>query len=119
MRFLADENEPELGPTLDAWSMRSLPAIYDRGEQILLPLLCFDFERTARGLSVGYEGRAKERWDALVSLIRTGADIKITEIHSKADYVAIAEDCSFKQVAPPINTSGFGGIITLLLRESR
>ena len=107
-----------LGPVLEAWSMKSLPAIADRGQQVLLPMLCFDFERTSRGLSIGYEGRAWERWQALVSRIAGGSDFIVKEIHSGASYIATAEDCSFTQVAPPTHASGFGGIINLLLRET-
>ena len=112
-----DTGNPGKGPTLDSWSMRALPAIVDRGDQVMLPLLDFDFERDPRGVNYGYEGRAWQRWKALRDVVRGGGTLRIVELYSGAIYEAVAEECSFRQVAPPSHASGFGGIINLLLRE--
>lgn len=115
--FAPDKVTTTAGPVLDAWSMKAVPAITNRGQQVLLPLLCFDFERGNRGVNIGYEGRAKERWDDLIATINAGVTLRIHELHSGFTYNAIVEDCSFRQVAPGDMASGFGGFISLLLRE--
>lgn len=107
------------GPVLEAWSMRALPSIEDRGEQILLPLLDFDFERDSRGVQTGYEGRAWARWRELVARLTDGTTLTIRELHSGAVYDADPEDCSFTMVSPPEHASGFGGIIQLTLRTAQ
>lgn len=105
------------GEVLEAWAMRALPAVEDRGQQVLLPLLNFDFERASSGVNTGYEGRAKERWEALIAVATAGTDLTIRELHSGFQYEAIVEDCSFTQVAAGNRASGFGGIISLVLRQ--
>jgi hypothetical protein len=105
------------GPVLEAWSMRSLPSITENGEVITLSLLCFDFERTHRGINAGYEGRAYARWKALAARIMQGGDIQVKEINSGATYQATPVDCLFTQVAAGNRASGFGGIIDLQVRE--
>ena len=107
------------GPVLEAWSMKSLPAITDEGELVTLALLNFDFERTPRGGSVGHEGLAWERWRALTARIALGGDIQVKELNSGATYLATPVDCLFTQVAAGNRASGFGGIIDLQVREVR
>jgi hypothetical protein len=116
-KFTRDVAFGALGPVLEAWSMKSLPAITDEGEVVTIPLLNFDFERTPQGVNVGREGLAWERWKALTRQIALGGDITIRELNSGATYVATPIDVMFTQVAAGNRTSGFGGIIDLQVRE--
>lgn len=117
--FHPDKAKQHMGPVLEAWSMRSRPALPDRGQLVLLPLLCFDFEKDSRGLNIGWEGRAKARWEALMALLTSGVTVRVVELNSGLTYDATPEDCAFTQVAPGNRASGFGGIIDLLLREAK
>lgn len=116
-KFTRDVAFGALGPVLEAWSMKSLPAITDEGEVVTIPLLNFDFERTPRGVNVGREGLAWARWKALTAQIALGGDITIKELNSGATYVATPVDVMFTQTAAGNRASGFGGIIDLQVRE--
>jgi|688.fasta_scaffold100983_3 hypothetical protein len=104
------------GPTLTAWSVRAYPAVDNRGQTVLLPLLNFDFEKDQYGVTFGYEGRAWNRWNALMTACTNGANLLVKEAQSSGSYVALADDATFTQTAPPTRASGFGGIIQLVLR---
>ena len=104
------------GPVLQAWSMRAMPAIEDRGQQVILPCLNFDFESDSRGVRAGYEGRAWERWEAATRLYTRGTAVLVHETKTECQYQAVVEDMTFTQIAPPTNASGFGGVCQLVLR---
>lgn len=106
-----------LGPTLKAWSMRAMPSVEGRGEDIAIPMLNFDYE-TGGGVPNGYEGRAWERWQALVDRLTDGTSLRIREFRSGAAYTARVDSCTFTQTAPPVEASGFGGIVNLILRST-
>jgi len=110
--------DPKVGPELAAWNMRAWPSIDSRGETVVLPLLCFDFERDSLGVKVGYEGYAKDRWTALAAVLGDGTGVQVTEQHSGFKYTAIAEDATFTQISPPTGASGFGGIAQVVFRTT-
>lgn len=101
---------------LQAWSLRAMPAIENRGQTVLLPCLNFDFETDSRGVKAGWEGRAWERWEAATRLYTRGTSLTITETKTTCTYQAVVEDMSFTQIAPPTNASGFGGVVQLVLK---
>lgn len=111
-----DAGAPTTGPSVAAWSVRALPAVENRGERVVLPLLNFDFERDTLGVPYGYEGRAYQRWMAVASRLTDGTQVVIQEGQSGASYVATVDDLVFQQVAPPVRASGFGGVIQLKVR---
>jgi len=115
---LTPEEDGLTGPKVSAWSMRAWPSVKGRGEQIVIPLLCFDGEVDSLGVNVGYTGYAKERWNTLVESLTGGVSVQVHEYNSGFDYTAIAEDASFTQTAPGNNASGFGGIVQVKLRKS-
>jgi hypothetical protein len=112
------EADDSVGPLFAAWSLRAWPSVESRGEQIVVPLLCFDHEVDSLGVNVGYEGYAKDRWNALVDELTSGVSVLVTEINSGFTYTAIAEDATFTQTAPGNNASGFGGIVQVVLRKT-
>ena len=110
--------DPTKGPDLAAWAVRAWPSVDSRGETVVLPLLCFDFERDSHGVQVGYEGYAQERWKALAAVLGGGAGVMVTEDQSGFRYTAVAEDATFTQIAPPTGASGFGGIAQVVFRTT-
>ena len=117
-RLEPDTLDPKAGPRLAAWTMRAWPSVENRGEQIVLPILCFDYQRDNRGLQFGYEGYAHDLWKTLASRLTNGQVLIIDEVRSGFSYKAIAEDMTFTQVSPPSHASGFGGIIQVKLRTT-
>jgi hypothetical protein len=116
--FTPDVGTPTLGPMLAAWSLKAYPSVVSRGESVVLPLYNFDFEKDAHGVTFGYEGRAWERWQALLARLSNGTQVLVRELHSGASYIAIGEDMVFRQTAPSSEASGFGGIISLQMRTT-
>jgi hypothetical protein len=114
-----DDGTQSDAPHLEAWRLKALPNDKDRAEQVLLPMLNFDFEYDQYGVRVGQEGRAWIRWKALVRRLTGVGSLQIHELNSGAIYTATVEDCSFTQVAPPERASGFGGIIQLVLKADQ
>ena len=110
--------DPTKGPDLAAWAVRAWPSVESRGETVVLPLLCFDFERDSRGVQVGYEGYAQERWSALATVLSDGVSVQVIEYQSGFRYTAVAEDASFTQISPPTGASGFGGIAQVVFRTT-
>jgi hypothetical protein len=118
MDLKPDKDDNTTGPKVSAWSMRAWPSVKGRGEQIVVPLLCFDGEVDSLGVNVGYSGYAKDRWTALSESLSNGVAVQVHEYNSGFDYTAIAEDATFTQTAPGNNASGFGGIVQVRLRKS-
>ena len=113
-----DSEDGSLGPKVAAWSMRAWPAVKSRGEQVVLSLLLYDNESDSQGVNVGYQGYARERWDALAEQLTGGTSVLVVEFNSGFIYNAVAEDATFTQVAPGNNVSGFGGILQVVLRKT-
>jgi hypothetical protein len=80
--------------------------------------LLFDNEIDSLGVSVGYQGYARERWEALANALTSGSSVLVLEVNSGFSYTAIAEDATFTQTAPGNNASGFGGILQVVLRKT-
>lgn len=113
-----DATDDSKGPKVAAWSLRAWPSVKGRGEQVVLPLLCFDNEVDSLGVNVGYTGYAKERWEALSDALTSGSSVLVHEANSGFSYTAIAEDATFTQTAPGNNASGFGGILQVVMRKT-
>ncbi len=113
-----DADDDSMGPKVAAWSLRAWPSVKGRGEQVVLPLLCFDNEVDSLGVNVGYTGYAKERWEALSGALTGGSSVLVHEVNSGFSYTAIGEDATFTQTAPGNNASGFGGILQVILRKT-
>lgn len=103
------------GPVLQAWQIRALPSVI-RGRLIQVALFAFDRERDHNGVEYGWEGYAIERWRSLEDQIKDGWPFTYQDFNTGETYRGVLEQVSFTQVAPPANTSGFGGIIDLTIR---
>jgi hypothetical protein len=104
------------GPKVNSWSLRALPTPKGRSELVQLILNNYDFERDTNGVTVGYEGRAAQRWAALLLILQDGVTVPVSELASSINYKAMCEDLSFTQTSPPTTGSGFGGTLAITLR---
>jgi hypothetical protein len=104
-----------MGPVVQSWQLRSLPSV-NRQRLIKVPLLCFDQEKDSRGVPYGYQGYAITRWRALEEQSRGSWPFTYQDLKTEETYRVVLESISFSQTSPPVNASGFGGIIDLTVR---
>lgn len=106
-----------LGPTFKGYQVRSLPAT-PRQRLVQLPLYCYDLETDRYNVQVGYDGRAWERIQALEILESTGDELIFQDFTTGEQATAIVESVSFQRATPPSGGfSGFGGYLTVVIRE--
>ena len=104
------------GPTLQGWQSKALPATA-RKEQLLIPLLCSDFEQDKNGVRAGQVGSAKLRHAALRDAVRSGDTVVYQDLGTGEQLTVVVDDVQFTQVANPWKSSAFSGILTVTLRE--
>lgn len=104
------------GPTVTGWQLKAVPAS-TRKEMIRVPLLCFDFQRDTFKQQSGYPGFALDRYRLLRDTIRDGAVVTFQDLSSDEEVKVVVEDIQFEQFAPPGIEAGFGGILTVEMRE--
>jgi hypothetical protein len=114
--FTRDSGNTSLGPQLDGYQIKALPAVR-RNRQLTVPLLNFDFESDRYGVQLGYEGRAFERLQALEDIESVGDTILLQDFTTNETVLGVIEQLSFERNTPPKSGfSGFGGIIYVSLR---
>jgi hypothetical protein len=112
-----DDDDPTLGPEFRSYQLKALPGA-KRQRLIKLPLLCFDFESDRNGQSDGYEGRAKDRMNALEQL-EEAADVVSWQDLTRDPFenrLVVIDDITFVQTEPPKSASGWGGVVEVTLR---
>jgi len=106
------------GPIFKGYQLRSLPAT-PRNHLIELPLYCFDVETDKNNVRTGYDGRAWERIQILEDLDSAGDEIIFQDFRTGEQISAIVESVAFNSATPPSGDySGFGGYLTVLIRET-
>ncbi len=102
--------------SMRSYQIQALPGSR-RQKLIQLPLMCFDFEVDRAGRSVGHKGHASERLLKLESLERAGDEVTLQSFAGLGtqDQVVI-EQLTFRQVAPPTDVAGMGGMAIVVLR---
>ena len=106
------------GPIFKGYQLRSLPAT-PRNHLIELPLYCFDVETDRNNVRTGYDGRSWERIQILEDLDSAGDEIIFQDFRTGEQISAIVESVAFNSATPPSGDySGFGGYLTVLIRET-
>ena len=106
------------GPIFKGYQLRSLPAT-PRNHFIELPLYCFDVETDRNNVRTGYDGRSWERIQRLEDLDSAGDEIIFQDFRTGEQISAIVESVAFNSATPPSGDySGFGGYLTVLIRET-
>jgi hypothetical protein len=104
------------GPTFQGWQLKAVPAA-PRKEMIEIPLMCFDFIRDRYKTQIGYEGFAIDSFNLLKSKIIDGSVVAFQDLSTGESVQVVVEDFSFEQVTPPGIAAGFGGLLTLQMRQ--
>jgi hypothetical protein len=108
-----DASDATLGPTLQEWQLRALPAPL-RSRTIQIPLLCFAEEKDALG-----NIRASDPWDRLRALERleqTGGACLLQDFSTGEERICVVRAVQFEQSSPPSFVNGFGGVVTVQLQ---
>lgn len=104
------------GPVVRGWQLKAVPAV-TRKQMIELPLMLFDFQRDRFDAQVGYQGFALDRLQALTGVTGDGDVVMFQDLSMGESIQVVMENFNFEQVAPPGIASGFGGILTVTMRE--
>lgn len=102
-----------LGPKLEEWQCRALPAPI-RSRTITLPLLCFEEERDTNGVT-----NVSNPWQRIKYLERieqNGGAVLYQDFASEEERICVIRAIQFEQTSPPSFASGFGGIVTVQLQ---
>jgi hypothetical protein len=114
LRFTLTRESATVGPTLNSWQVKALPAI-TRSRLINVPVLLFEQMRDTKGTQLPATN-VPARLSELEDLENSAQPILFTNLcHNAADLVVI-DEIRFQQVSPPGNCSGEGGIVYLTLR---
>lgn len=104
---------PALGPRLEEWQCRALPAPI-RSRTITLPLLCYEEERDANGVT-----NVSSPWERIKYLERieqNGGAVLYQDFSSEEERICVIRAIQFEQQSPPSFAKGFGGIVTVQLQ---
>lgn len=102
-----------LGPTMEEWQCRALPAPI-RSRTITLPLLCYEEERDSNGVT-----NVSDPWQRIKYLERieqNGGAVLMQDFSSDEERICVIRAIQFEQQAPPSFANGFGGIVTVQLQ---
>jgi hypothetical protein len=115
------QNATGENPTFLSFLLRAMPAVKPQ-RRIVLPLLCYDKEKSRSGMTYGGEGYASNRLTAL-QLLEDAAETLILQDYSTktlTGQMVTIDSIRFVQTAPPSphRHEGDGGIIILTLRTA-
>lgn len=103
-------------PTVEAFSLKALPAPTKRQELIQVPLLCVEREVDRYGNTV--RGYAFERFAALKTIESSGAVVQFRDNTNGEGMAVVIERVQFQRRTPPQRgNDNWGGIITLTLTK--
>jgi hypothetical protein len=101
------------GPVIEEWQCRALPSPL-RSRTITIPLLCYEEERDANGVT-----NVTDPWERIRYLERVeqnGGAVLFQDFSSGEERVCVIRAIQFEQVSPPTFAKGFGGIVTVQLQ---
>lgn len=113
MTLTRNSSNTALGPTVEEWQIRALPAPL-RSRTFTIPLLCFEEERDPNGVT-----RLSNPWSRISYLERieqNGGAVLFQDFSSGEERVCVIRAIQFEQTSPPSYANGFGGIVTIQLQ---
>lgn len=118
LRFTLHRNETDLfsGAVMLGWQLKALPAPI-RQRLFTLTFLCFDNEMDKTGQTMGYDGYALDRINAIEAMARDSRAILLQDLYNDIASQVIIKQYQFVQLAPPGPvTANYGGYLTVQLR---
>ncbi len=115
-----DSSTLSLGPKLDGYQLRALPAPARRQRLISLPLLCFDRETASNnGPKIGGDGFAYARLKDLELLEETGVPVVFQDFRTGEARNVTIEQVHLINLDPPDRSKkNFGGVLQVTLRTA-
>jgi len=113
--FVRDATTSSLGPVFKGYQAKATIAT-PRQRQISFPVYCFDTETDRNGVTTGYKGRAHERILQLEAIEESGDIVLWQDLNTQELRQVQIEGVSLRRSTPPDKFSGYGGIITIVVR---
>lgn len=111
-----DSTTTASGPIFKGYQAKALPAT-PRQRLIVLPLFCYDIENDRFNNQVGYEGRSIDRISALENLEASGDEVFFQDFTTDQSGTCVIQRVTFeRQTSPDKRFSGFGGMLTIVIR---
>ena len=114
--FTRSASNSTLGPTLQAYQLKSLIAM-PRYRTIEVPVMNYDFESDRYNIATGYEGRAWDRLQELEAIESNGDVITFQDFTSGEQVQCVIEKLSFERMSSPDRRyKGYGGVVYVQVR---
>ncbi len=113
--FTRDGTTTSRGPVFKGYQAKATIAT-PRQRLIQFPVYCFDTETDRNGVTTGYKGRAHERILQLEAIEESGDIVLWQDLNTQELRQVQIEAVSLKRSTPPDKFSGYGGIITIVVR---
>lgn len=113
--FVRDSSTTSRGPVFKGYQAKATIAT-PRQRQISFPVYCFDTETDRNGVTTGYKGRAHERVLQLEAIEESGDVVLWQDLNTQELRQVQIEGISLRRTTPPDKFSGYGGIITIVVR---
>jgi hypothetical protein len=113
--FVRDATTTSRGPVFKGYQAKATIAT-PRQRQISFPVYCFDTETDRNGVTTGYKGRAHERVLQLEAIEESGDIVLWQDLNTQELRQVQIEGVSLRRTTPPDKFSGYGGIITIVVR---
>ena len=113
--FVRDATLTSRGPVFKGYQAKATIAT-PRQRQISFPVYCFDTETDRNGVTTGYKGRAHERILQLETIEESGDVVLWQDLNTQELRQVQIEGVSLRRTTPPDKFSGYGGIITIVVR---
>ena len=113
--FIRDATTTSRGPVFKGYQAKATIAT-PRQRQISFPVYCFDTETDRNGVVIGYKGRAHERILQLEAIEESGDIVLWQDLNTQELRQVQIDGISFVRSTPPDKFSGYGGIVTLVVR---
>ena len=111
-----DATDTTKGPTFKGYQAKATIAT-PRQRVIRFPVYCFDVETDKYNVLVGYEGRARDRIDALEAIEEDGDIVTWQDLTTGESRQVVIEQITFTRMTPPDRGfTGYGGMLTITVR---
>jgi len=111
-----DGTDNTKGPIFKGYQAKATIAT-PRQRVIRFPVYCFDVETDKYNVMVGYEGRARDRIDALETIEEDGDIVTWQDLTTGESRQVAIEQITFTRMTPPDRGfTGYGGMLTITVR---
>ena len=111
-----DGTDNTKGPIFKGYQAKATIAT-PRQRVIRFPVYCFDVETDKYNVLVGYEGRARDRIDALETIEEDGDIVTWQDLTTGESRQVAIEQITFTRMTPPDRGfTGYGGMLTITVR---